>query len=296
MEQATIGMQKREHEISWKYTKMKLDIDTLADFETLANRREIRPGNLQKLIRLLREGKHFETPFMANKKGNKYRLLDGNHRLEAVKSYLEQFPQNSVEIGLCYYENLDEEREKEIFAKWNSGSKQSANDIVKLYWNDMPITQFLRKPDFPLNVTPYQGRNASTLHFGTLVKPYLAKDTPQIMFVGTSLDLVEKARQLGKADFKVMHQFVSEYIQVFGLPSNINPMYRGTNFAAVMRLWLNNYKNFTPEIMMKRLARLRGHERAIFWSTQANNFGSWEQCLKDFKQVVNRGMTTQVFV
>lgn len=280
--------------LDWKYTVLVLGKDNIEDLETLDNRRMLRNSNVNKLRRLLEKGQHFETPFVCNKAKNKFRLLDGNHRHEAIKRFLENYPGRRVEVAICYYEGLDEEEEKLIYTLWNLGTKQTTNDFVKQYWDEIPIATLLNSPSFPWNVGPYPTPNG--LEFKQIVGPYLIRNSTEVVYRSSASDFIEKSKQLGNADFGVLKEFAKEYTEVFGKPEKINVMYKPLNFASMMKIWLKNRELVTPEKMRKRMARARGCERAMFWSTQSNNANNSEQCHKDLLVVTNKGTSKEIFV
>jgi len=278
----------------WKYTTMIMGKDEIENLEPLDCKRQVRSSNVSKLRRLLEAGKHFETPFVCNKVGKKWRLLDGNHRFEALRQFFDKFPARRVQVAVCYYEDLDADEERNIFTIWNLGTKQTTNDFVKLHWDEIPITKLMKKPSFPWNVSPYPSPN--TIEFKLLTAPYLVKDSQyDYRFHGSAHDFIEAAKLLGKDDLPVLKQFLQEYIELFGQPEKGNIMYRPCNFIATMRIWLNNRTQVTPDKMKKRLSKLRNCERSVYWSGQSNNTDSVRQCFKDFLEVVNKGNHKETF-
>jgi len=282
--------------VGWKYAKEYVDANNVhKDFVVLLNRREIRKGNVNKLRKLLVNGEHFETPFVCNKKNGKWRLIDGNHRHEAIMDFLDEFPKRRVEVGICYYEGLNEDEEKQIFTKWNLGTKQNLNDFIQQYWTDIPITKKLSKPNFPVNIRPRW--SGAAMELKQLLGPYIVRNSTgehaSIMHRRSAMDFIEKSQELGDKDARVLKQFMNEFVSIFGFPDRANPMYRASPFVVTMRIWLQNYQNVPPTKMKKRLSKLRGSERAIFWSTQGASRTNVVQALRDFHEVVNKGIHSE---
>ena len=105
---------KKTNKLKTKQTRLILGKRDISIFEKLPNRRDLRKSTIKKLRLLLEQGNHFDTPLMANRKEGRFRLLDGNHRLEAIELYLTKHPNREVEISLFYYEGLGLEEEREI--------------------------------------------------------------------------------------------------------------------------------------------------------------------------------------
>ena len=101
------------NKISAKYQRLILDRASWPrTFTKLANRRDTRTAVVSRLHRLLEDGSHFETPLVANRLNGTYRLLDGNHRGEAIERYFANHPERKVEVVVFYYENLNPDEEK----------------------------------------------------------------------------------------------------------------------------------------------------------------------------------------
>jgi len=245
---------------------------------------------------LLESGKHFDSPFVCNYDSEEdiFRLIDGNHRLAAIESFLEDNPGRRVEVGICLYTDLDEDTEKEVFTKWNQGTKQNTNDFIKQYWDNIPITKWMKKPYFPCRVKHCWA--AGGIELKLLLSPYIMKDftgESQISFQGSSVEFIHKAMKLTKEDHNILNEFMIEYIGMFGNPDKVNPMYRNCTFMAAMRIWLKNYQKFNPEVLRKRMLRLRGHERVMYWATQGAGRANTIQCLRDLLDVINSSIRRQ---
>ena len=283
--------------INWKYTKRRLTISDLTGFVLLTNKRDIRKGNVTKLKNLLVSGKHFETPLLCNAKDEQLRLIDGNHRLLALERFFADYPNRAVEVGICYYEDLTEDEEKEMFTSWNLGTRQTFTDFVTQYWDNIWIAPKLHKPAFPCNIRPAWTNSA--MEYKQLIYPFLcarhaAKKEGWLSCL-KAMDFVQMSMELEKADLVLLHQFMEEYIDLFGKPDKTNTMYRKSVFMCIAHIWFNNYELITPEVMKKRLKKLLGTERAIFWGTQGAARTHLVQCRRDFVEILNSGLKTPIF-
>lgn len=285
------------NKLTAKYSKTTLrkgDIEK--NFTKLMNRRDIRNAIVSKLFRLLEQDGHFETPLMTNVVNGKQRLLDGNHRIEAIERYLTKYPQRKVEINIFYYEKLSEEEEKEIYTKWNLGTKQTTNDFVKQYWNSIPIAKMFDNMNFPFGVSHIW--TAKAMEFKTLVGAYLTKNTPTFQggFQGSAIKFIEKAKELDVKDFKVLSTFMKEYIEIFGVPNKRNAHYKQSVFYSLMRIWNDNSTIVGYETMRNALIRLRGHERVIYYSSLGGTREICVQCRKDLLDVMNGRRKNKIFI
>ncbi|MAG92007.1 hypothetical protein CMO83_05000, partial [Candidatus Woesearchaeota archaeon] len=94
--------------ITQKYQITDGDIRS-GKFEILTNRRNIAKSTVNSIFDGLINNKHFDSSFVVNKDNGKFRLIDGNHRYEAIVKYLAANPENRVEVTLHVYKELDED-------------------------------------------------------------------------------------------------------------------------------------------------------------------------------------------
>lgn len=281
------------NKVGWKYTCINIGKAELADFEMLTNRRDIRQGVVNKLCKLLMQGTHFETPLMCNKVQGKYRLVDGNHRYEAIKKFLNVYTQRKVEIGILYYDNLNIDEEKKMFTTWNLGTKQSTNDFIKQYWDDIPITKYLNvKAGFPCKVayTWLLG-----MEFKQMLYAYLGwkNKTKSLSIRGSTMEFIESCQRLDKPDVTIMKAMMTELIQIYGDPTRSNPAYRQVPFLAIARIWLDNHRRFAPEKLQKLLGQLKGSPILSVYEKESANQKSLVSGYTEFLRYMNGDKANQ---
>ena len=282
-----------------KINKVVLDKDNIDSmFVKLMNRRDIRGSVVNKLVTLLEKGEHFETPLMTNRVNGTDRLLDGNHRVEAISKYLLKHPNRKVEVNIFYYENLDEEAEREIYTKWNLGTKQNINDFVKQYWDTIYIVRLIETPtlNFPCKISHVWRNN--TIEFKTLIGAYLTKENRVFTgnFSGNATEFIKKSQALNEKDYALLKVFMNEYIDVFGRPDKKNMHYKSAVFNSIMRIWLDNRMNVTMPQMKNGLIKLRGHERVVYYSSLGGTRDNTKQCKTDLVNVLNGNRKTILFI
>ena len=103
------------------------------------DRRQIRQGKVKELQALLKNGGHFNSPFVVNEMENFWRLIDGNHRLEAIIGAIKEDKKFSITIWMAVYRNLTPTQEREIYSVWNKGTAQSSTDFLKAHFEIVPL-------------------------------------------------------------------------------------------------------------------------------------------------------------
>lgn len=264
-------------------------------FKRLGNARDIRGSQVDRLAALLGRGQHFETPIMTHKVGEKHRLLDGNHRYEAMKRYLTRFPKDKIEVWVFYYTGLSEQQEKELYTKWNSGIRQSTTDFVKQYWDMIPINKMF-EDNFPCKVGHKWGTNR--IQFKLLVGAYLTLRDEKFAggYCKNAMHFINDSKSLGKMDYFRIREYMNDFIFVYGMPNRKNPHYRSAFFHSMFRIWLDNIKNVNFDKMRKAMIKLRGHERVIYWANLGSSRGNTIQCYKDLLEALNGRRKKKLFL
>ena len=108
--------------------------------------RKLRWGQVLSIYKALLRGEHFDVPMVVNKHhGAGTKVLDGQHRIEAMKLYFGKYPNHRIQITLITYLNLTLEEEREVYRKWNIAIKQSTDDFLHSFMDEMPVIQQIKK-------------------------------------------------------------------------------------------------------------------------------------------------------
>jgi len=208
---------------------VRIDANTLRQLEQLEYKRATIGGHVSKLYKLLVDGKHFEAVFVVNYTNSKYRLIDGNHRYEAIKKFIQEDPTRYIDVNFVIYNGATEEEEREIFEKWNSGRKQTANDFVQMNQKAIPILQKMLS-NFPAKVSIYPLKEGQKgIHFNSVISAYLSATKAKFpnfsLYGGGVKKLVEDSQKLNDADYASLCEFVKFFTDTFGTLEKGNNMY-----------------------------------------------------------------------
>lgn len=222
---------------NYRLGKLVITKDNIKDFEFSKDRRKIRLYEVSQLESNILQGKHFESILVVNKRDGKLRIIDGNHRIEAIENVIEKKKDTKIEVKLAIYENLDDAEEKETFKLWNIGTKQTNDDFIHTWRNYIPIYKMIKRK-FPVSVTTYSSPNA--LKFTRLVAAYVKKTQTGWLGGYKKEDLVAEVSKLGKSDYENLYRFVEGFIQVFGKPDQKNVYSKTGLFSVIMRIYFRN--------------------------------------------------------
>ena len=244
----------------------------------------------------LTDGKHFDSSFVVNEKNGKFRLIDGNHRYEAIVKYLNANPENRVEVLLHIYENLDDEAEKYLYTMYNLGRKQSTNDFVQQYKDEIPVWKLISdQTKFPVKVTVYGG--VGSISFYKLVGAYLACLKPRFQggYIGKPLDFIYETKNLGHSDINLMAQFMREFLQAFG-PVRNNVWMRTTPLNAIMRIWVDNRDHMLPELMVNLFRRRLANDAAAVDLGKNSGMGACKYARDKYLLFLNENRQKDLFI
>lgn len=207
-------------------TTRKLDYDIvnktvgytdLSDFELFADRRHIRATQVESILVALRSGKHFDAVMVVNKLNGKYRIIDGNHRFEAMKTYLSENPDVNIELKLAVYIKLTPEEERVIYTKWALGIKETIDDLLNLMKDEIPLYGILRSMSVPIST--FTTPTSDTIGFKLILQMLYGTLNTEKVFsprtVGRS-EIIGVAKEYNQNDAKLVVVFLRVFRGAFG--------------------------------------------------------------------------------
>jgi len=241
-------------ELSPRYVmkRMLIDKSTIKNFITNEeDRRKIRDGKVKELLRNLNQECHFSSPIVVNERTtDKFYLIDGNHRIEAIKLKLGIDKEFKINVWCAVYRELNKEMERAIFVLWNIGVTQSSTDFLKLYWKTIPCGEEILKR---LPVTIYGDK--THINVKLLVGNYI-NIKKQKMFEGgygaSRETVIGDFCGITSEDIDVIKEFSDFMKDTFGSFSLVHLFYKSTPFSVIMRIWYDNRDNKKLKKIFKR--------------------------------------------
>jgi len=247
----------------------------------LDERRDIRWGKVDSIMKNLIKKNHFESPIVINETPMGKRVLDGNHRIEAIKKFLENYPDSCVEVHIAKYKGMNRDKEREKYTSWNKGTPESANDYLKNYYKTIPLGEKLLK-ELPVTLKT----NGEELPIRLLVGAEINAGK-QNRFEGGYAVGGEKSvldfQSLQLENLKNMKAFIMDMQDVFGQPHRKSKYYRSTPLNAFYRIWYDNRNIPIPKL--KRALKRIYNEWDIQWEDNAKK-GGRSACVSFYKDLV----------
>jgi hypothetical protein len=219
--------------IKYKFIKFEVNSETISEFQLMERSRLVRTEHVRRLKSMIVNGNHFDSPIIINDKNGKKRIIDGQHRLTAIKDILNSCPEFKIYLLLVQYENLSASEEKEMFVKWNSGTRQSSEDFLQIYTDEMPVYDYLRGKGL-ISIYNEPGK----IKFRNLVQPYIMAQAKNIMQYLDPKTFIKEAKKLTKDDFEKIENFANEFKENIGLDDKI--FMKASPFYAVMFVYFTN--------------------------------------------------------
>ena len=196
--------------------------------------REFREKHISTIKRSILHGEHPSQTFTINELSSQKRLiLDGNHRMEAIRQILKEYETFSIEVTLTIYYNLTHEEEIKIYEKINNTKKESGYDKLKAHIVGTEIYKLIEE-DFPSRVVYRPASNAerNVISAMSLFTSYAFRNK-KIIAPGGSKGIINAIILLGEKDYDRMKSFVKFFKRVCGEPSR-NNMYSSHNLFCVL--------------------------------------------------------------
>ena len=255
MEKITLKYVMKKKEIS------RNNIDKFFIYED--ERRKIRTGKVASMVAGFEKSnglKHFDSPLVISKTDNQLKVIDGNHRIEAIRRMIREKNKDFIiECWLAVYKGLDRNKERIIYSKWNSGTPETASDYLKWHFNTIPLGNKILN-ELPTSV--YGSEKKFIMK--NLVGGHLMAQK-QKRFIGGygagGSKTVADFRDLTHTDINCIKEWYREMKEIFGEYYKKNPFYGTTPMAVFYRIWYDNkdlpfdkFKFGFDEVIVKKLA------------------------------------------
>ena len=255
-------------------------------FAQYPTKRQIRRSQQKKLLDALKTGKSF--PVMYVNRGspisNKLVVLDGNHRLEALREFFEEFPNKSVELQLGVYDIKDSESEKAKFLELNRIIRPSSDDIIQQYKDDLP---FLK--DLLDQVDVVSVYNSKPLKVRNLMHAYVHAKKPKWQSeILKGEDLVKYMTAYNQTEIDEIKDFLKDYQNIFGVLTKDCMFVKTTILQVMFRIWYQNKDRVEKKKMEKKFRKLMTETIFIEASIKGGNTVVMEYGEK-FIDFLNRG-------
>ena len=266
-EEKTDKVRKANYEMK----KFVITSDNIDKFRILEGRRQISENHVKRIHGALLNGNNPVGTLIVNQRNNEIRLIDGNHRIEALKRYFtykKLYAKIKVECMLKIYHGLSDEEERQVYADEAIRKNETAEDRLNMFKDTLVFWKLIndRLNLFPCRVNIYPAKEG--IRFRVILDALLTvKTTSDIGYYPKYLakdDLIDFCNDLTHNDYLLIKEFISFFISVFGDINSDNVFAKRHYFMPLFDIYtrnreqknLNNFKQRfhrvfgKPELMM----------------------------------------------
>ena len=245
--------------------------DNLKSFQVMDTRRLIRKAKVLQIKTKLVNGEYVDLTFKINKNNDHYKILDGNHRFEAIRLIIsdKKYESTKFKVELHIFENLTDEQEIEMYDIFNlHGTVPTKDDSLQLHKNKITFFDLIKKNELPVNISIY--KNKHSIRFAvildSLASTIRAKEKVFKPMVLTKSEIVDFAKNLLYDDFILLKNYLKDFVAVFGNAGVNNTFCRTCVFSPLLSIYYTNIEKLGSGAMKIRMRKLIGEPRIIQFS------------------------------
>jgi hypothetical protein len=132
--------------------------DNIDDFVRMKTARALHEYQVGRIKRLLDQKKHFSSPLVSNvpdgiKNPKRNEVVDGNHRIEAIKRKINEDPTFSIDVDIIRYHLSSNDDRAALFDRYNNGIAVKKIDHMVLHQYQLPaVRDMLEKYPIQLDI------------------------------------------------------------------------------------------------------------------------------------------------
>ncbi len=218
--------------------------------------REFRERHIRIIEKALIRGEHPSENITVNNLNGKNRIINGNHRIQAIKNVIAEYPKFRIELTFTIYSRLSREEEIVIYEKVNNTKKESGLDKLKAHLVGTEIYKLMmeRFPFKPL-FRNQSGSDRNSLSTGTILASYVVRNEKCI--AAGNVQILKKAVQLDENDYNNIAKFCRFFKRVCGEPSRDN-LYSSYNiFSVIAKIYYTTVRiEMTEDEYEKKLKKV----------------------------------------
>ncbi len=289
-------------ESKYKILNFKLNKNNISNFEIMENRRQIGESHVSRIHGAIQEGRNPMGVLIVNKREGKMRLIDGNHRMEAVRRFLGYKKNEGIEIEclIRVYDNLNDEEERQVYSDEAKRKNESHEDRLNMYKDTIIFWTKLLQDNinpFPCKVSIYQSKQG--IRFRIILNAlYTVKNGSDKSFVPGSLKkeaMVLFAQNLDYEDYKFLKEFIIFFEEIFGKVERTNVYTKSQFFIPLMDIYYRNIQYRDDKNFGNRFKRVLNRSDII--SFIDTNGREWKiKIRKIMIEYMNHGVSIKKFI
>ena len=237
--------------------------DNIQNFDIMTNRRLISEAQVQKIHGVLLTDENPIGVLIVNTRGNKMRLIDGNHRMEAIKrfyAYKTSYSNIKIECVLKIFTDLSNEEEKQIYSNEADRRNESYEDRLNMYKDTFQFWKNIQNPnnEFTCKVSIYKQKGSA--RFRLLLDSLItAKNSSAGNYSPVGLrkiNLIKFAKTVNWDDFIMLKEYMKFFQENFGIVDSSNLYMKTQIFMPLFDIWVKNRASVDAKDLARRFKRI----------------------------------------
>ena len=246
--------------------------ESISKFEIMENRRQVGESHVGKIHGALMKGKNPMGVLIVNELNNRWRLIDGNHRIDAVKRFYGYKSENKkvkIECVVRVYKDLSNDEERQIYSNEANRKNESHEDRLNMYKDTITFWKLTQDKlnEFPCRVSIYPQQYS--LRFRTILDSLCTvKSEMNNGYAPKYLrkeDLIIFARDCNYDDLVTVKKFVRIFQEVFGQISRENIFVRRQGFIPLFDIFYKNFRTEKEQKVKERLSLIVGKSDILMY-------------------------------
>lgn len=286
----------------YKIEKFTLTADNVNSFIILEDRRQISEGQVRKIHGALLEKRNPIGILVVNRVEGQDRLIDGNHRIEAIKRFFEYKKVYSIikiDCTLKVYENLNPDEERQVYLDEAKRRNEGLDDRLNMFKKTITFWNLLQDPlnEFPCSISIYP--SSLSLKFKTVLNAIAtARRLPGSDFSAASLgkdEIITFANDVIYAEYEVFKDFMTLFIKTFGAIEKSNFFTKPQFFTPLYDIYAKNLKFSKEKTFNERFAKIIGRADVMSYKNMNSNRDVLVQVREVMLSHMNKGHSTKEF-
>ena len=274
------------------YKKIKVNKKWIEDNTLLLERnRTIYNSGVNKFINDIRNkifDVDLEIQLIKDKDTGKFKVLDGQHRLEAIRKANVSFV-----LDVIIREDMDENESVEKCKRINSGKAWRLIDQINSYITKHDWLDAVLDEKFPVNVSKKGGVNSIRVdNVLNIISNGRSKSLGRKNLSSKSLSLF--LEEFDSEAFAEAKEFFSFFKRCFGEPFKGNWLYKNIVAFVIMRTWLKNKDLFDEKIMVNCFKSIR-EDLTLKLESKYRGDAEIEFFTRKLYNVINKGRSVNKF-
>lgn len=228
--------------MEYEIKEMTINKDNIKKFQAIEGARSLRKTQVERIEKSIRkrEMEGFGVIYL-NLKEEIFRIIDGNHRITAVRNLIENKAISSLNITCAIYRSLDKANEKRIYDILARQINQTTEDFLNLHKDEFPLWKIINEKSFPVKIGVYGGKNILKFKYLiSLLSVARSKSFEQGVTIRRKEELQEIAVHTNEGSYRELSEFFKVFLAAYGDPGNENRFSKIQVLIPLYHIWYTN--------------------------------------------------------